>query len=713
MGTVNFSGVGTGIDWSMIIEAEIAARARRTITPLEKWKDSWESKLSTFDQLRGYLGDLQSAVKAMDTPAELRSYTASSGNEDVVKAAVSGTATPGAYSLEVNQLAGAEMEVHSGLDEEATVVNASGGALYFAYTYAGTSVTVEVAHGVTLSQLADLINNDPNNPGLTASVLSDGGTGSTSHHLVLRGDDTGSTYTIAVDAAGTTLQGDWGTLTADASAGASSVTVDDASPFVQYQAVIVDDDDSAAEYHIIDSIGGTTLTLRGTLADNFTTAQNAYVTPRGIGSGLANAASGGDSTVTVDDATHFQVGKSLVIADGSNSETVTISAVDTSANTITFSTTLANGYADTAYVTQLEGGRKFTFEDTDFTEAQAATNAQVRLNGYPAGSWLERESNVLTDLVPGLTLTVTGTTSGTPVTVTVNTDAEGVKTKVYAFVEAYNAVRTFLNEVTSYDAETEQAGVLLGNYGATLVESILREIVISAVPGFLDGTDTYTLLGQVGLETLGRADTETDLGTIQIDEAALEAALAEDFNAVVDLFADDFSGFSDSDYLTFYQASDLLTTPGIYDVEADFDGAGNLTAGRVKLSTESTWRSMTVDSPYLVGTSGNPEEGLYVRAVWDGASATQSATVRVRQGVGGQLADRLDEILDTTDGLLHNLDESYEDIVEQINARIERETARLELLRDRLTAKYARLEQLLVQLQGRQDWANQLAANLS
>ncbi len=710
MGNVNFSGVGTGIDWSMIIDAQIQARRRQIIEPIQEWKVSWQEKLSAFDQLRSLLVDFQDASTAMDTPSELRSYTAQSSDEDAVAATVSGDATAATYGVEVNQLADAETETHSGVDEAETVVNNSGGTFDFAYTYGGTSVSVEVADGSTLQDLAGLINNDPSNPGIRASILDDGSGNFTSHHLVLRGTDTGADHTITIDPAGTTLQGDWGNLTADAAAGDSSVTVDDVSPFARYQAIIINDDDSSAEYHVIDSISSNTLNLQGTLGDAFTVAQNAYATPRGIGSGLASGASSGDSQVSVNDASHFQVGKSVIIADGSNSESLTISEIDTSNNTITFSSNLTNDYASDGYVTQLEGGRKFTFEDTDFTETETARNAQLRVDGYPSGSWIERESNTTSNVIEGVTLTLKDTTAGSTVNITVSEDIEGVKEKINQFVTAHNAVKEFLNEQTDYNTETEEAGVLLGNYAAGLVESQIRSILISQAPGFEDGVDTYTLLGQVGIETLGRTDDDFAMGTLTVDETELNSALAEDFEGVIQLLAADFSGYSDSDYLEFYQASDTLTTPGKYDVKASFDASGNLTGGQMKLTSESTYRDADVSDPYLIGTSDNPEEGLWVRCEWDGSSSTQTATVRVTQGIAGATSYLLDDVLDTSDGLLHNVGESYEGIVGDIDDRIEEEEERLEALRERLVEKYARLEQLLVELQGQQNWAQSISS---
>jgi len=252
----------------------------------------------------------------------------------------------------------------------------------------------------------------------------------------------------------------------------------------------------------------------------------------------------------------------------------------------------------------------------------------------------------------------------------------------------------------------------MGSYAATLIEQRLRDVIIGVAPGFQSGTDTYTHLGQLGISTVGDSEDDT-LGTLSVDDTKLTEALSTDFDAVIRLFTDNFSGYSSSQYLTFYQASELLTTAGQYEVEADFDGSGNLTAGRMRRVGETAFRDATIDPPYLVGQSGNPEDGLYVKALWDGASTTQSATVRVTRGVAGRIGDLLDEVLDGADGLLHNIGESYRDIISQIDDRIEREQARLDLLRDRLTARYARLEELMVQMQGRQQWVTNMAAGLN
>lgn len=63
----------------------------------------------------------------------------------------------------------------------------------------GDPVSVTVAADTTLTQLAALINDDANNPGITASVIDDG-SGANSYRLVLVASETGEDSRISIDA---------------------------------------------------------------------------------------------------------------------------------------------------------------------------------------------------------------------------------------------------------------------------------------------------------------------------------------------------------------------------------------------------------------------------------------------------------------------------------------------------------------------------------
>jgi len=80
------------------------------------------------------------------------------------------------------------------------------GAGNLVYTYNGVTRTITATADTSLSDLAALINNDNDNPGVTASIMRyDDPTGG-EYHLVLTGANSGGDYGITVEAA-TTLAG--------------------------------------------------------------------------------------------------------------------------------------------------------------------------------------------------------------------------------------------------------------------------------------------------------------------------------------------------------------------------------------------------------------------------------------------------------------------------------------------------------------------------
>ena len=706
-------GISTGMDWGKIIQKQLQVYQQHHITPLQERKETWESKVSALGELQNRLSSLSSALEEMDANDEVQAFSAESSNSEVVSATASSSASAGSHSVQINQLANTEVETHAGLDETGTVVNDSGSTEQFAYTYGSEMVALDVHSGTTLEGLKEMINNDPDNPGVTASILNDGSGGTASHHLVLTGEETGNSHSITIESATTTLDGEWSALSADAASGSTTLSVNKTAPFSQYQAVRVADNDSPAEYHVVDSVNAGSVTLQNGLDSSFTTGQSALAAPRGISSAVSSSVSAGATQISVSNASNFLEGKQVVVADGGGHETATVKSVDTGTDTITLETSLSGDYTSDARVTQAEGGRDFTFDASSFTETETARSAELRVDGYPDADWIQRDSNTVSDVLDGVTLTLKQTTDGTPETITVNRDTGAMKEKATKFVEAYNKVKTFINKKTGYDEESDSAGPLMGEYVARLAESELRRVVTEPAPGFEGSDQQYSTLGQIGIETRGSASTDAKLGTLELDEEKLAEALSEDYDAVVSLLSDNFSGSSDSDYLSFYQASDDLTEPGAYDVEVDFDASGTITAARMKKTSESTFRSATVQDGYVIGKSGNPEDSLWVDADWDGSSATQSAVVRVRQGVAGIMGDRIEQMLDPTEGLVTNAQDGFNDTVESIESRITDQRERLQEKRRRLKQKYARLETLMAELQGTQRWTSSLSSTLS
>ncbi|MCS6316576.1 MAG: flagellar filament capping protein FliD, partial [Nitrospira sp.] len=175
----------------------------------------------------------------------------------------------------------------------------------------------------------------------------------------------------------------------------------------------------------------------------------------------------------------------------------------------------------------------------DFTNAsgtggndtlQAGQNAIVVI-GDPDQTTIsiERASNVITDAIPDVTLTLKSKTVTTPdpepVTVNVTSDPASVKTNIKALVTAYNDIVKFVNDRTGYDITTKIGGIFFNEGTAKNVLSQLR----TAISGEVSGLSTYKTLGEVGFKT------ERD-GTLTIDDAKLDSAMASNYAATRALF---------------------------------------------------------------------------------------------------------------------------------------------------------------------------------
>jgi flagellar hook-associated protein 2 len=333
-------------------------------------------------------------------------------------------------------------------------------------------------------------------------------------------------------------------------------------------------------------------------------------------------------------------------------------------------------------------------------------SALFRIDGWPAGSWISNSSNTVTGALEGITLNLksSGASPPTDVSLTVDTDQSSIKENVRTFVDQVNEVRTAIQDLTKIDETTEKGSILTGNYGVeNLVGQTLKDIIASKAVGFkfydaATGTgDQYSSLAQVGILTDADEDSPTN-GLLVLDESVLDDALADDPDAVTELFSADYRGESRSTDFSYDSHVSGITEAGTYDVEYTISG-GSVTSAKIN------GHDATVDGWTLTGASGHPEAGLAL-GITNQADGSYSGEVSLKLGKTGELSESLGHMTSSTDGPIHILEDNYEDIIDNIDKKIEREENRLTRMETRLRNKFARLEALL----GRYD---QISAQLS
>lgn len=253
-------------------------------------------------------------------------------------------------------------------------------------------------------------------------------------------------------------------------------------------------------------------------------------TNTGIASGDA-ALSGGSFTITVN-------GNSQTIDIGGSTDTLNSIAAAINANTslgVTATVVQNSTGAELALVSNNTGAANdisltaSSDSALSFTKASSGTDASATIDGIPVTS----ASNTISNVIPGVTFQLNGQLQGSPVTVSIEANTDGVGQAVSSFVTAYNQLTTDINAQFAYDSTSDTSGPLAGDATLRTVQAELLQAVSGASVGS-SGTPT---LGSLGI-------TMNDDGTLSLDSSTLSNALANQFSDVQSFFQDPTSGFA-------------------------------------------------------------------------------------------------------------------------------------------------------------------------
>lgn len=160
------------------------------------------------------------------------------------------------------------------------------------------------------------------------------------------------------------------------------------------------------------------------------------------------------------------------------------------------------------------------------TQSQTvAKNALFSVNGID----LERSSNVITDAVDGLTLTLKAGDETKTTTLTVGTNRDGLKTAMGELVAKFNAL------YKTYKDNSGTGGALAGDSTLRTILSQVRSYLTGQPEGVASDA-AYRSGAEVGLKT------ERD-GTLGFDSTAFLAAIDQDPAAVESVFNKAYSAF--------------------------------------------------------------------------------------------------------------------------------------------------------------------------
>jgi len=190
--SVNFSGIGSNIDFNLIRDAILSDRMQ-PVTQLQNRSASLGTRSSALKQLNGLLASLTSASTALTDTNLGTGRSSTSSDSAIVTATTTTAATPGSINLNVLRLASTLTQASTSLPSTSAGIIA-GGATTATFELrkggapTGTAITIDGANN-SLTGLRDAINNA--GAGVTASIVDIGGDG-TQNQLVLTSTATGA-----------------------------------------------------------------------------------------------------------------------------------------------------------------------------------------------------------------------------------------------------------------------------------------------------------------------------------------------------------------------------------------------------------------------------------------------------------------------------------------------------------------------------------------
>lgn len=478
------TGIGSGIDISSIVKAQVDAERAPKESQLDRLEQSTTSRISAIGTLRSVVGELNSTLQSLNKPSAFQKQTLVSSNTSILTASSSSTLTAGQFSLQVQQLASSSKVALQSVSGGTAATFGSGELTVSAGT---SSITVDVtAANNSLSGIRDAINAAGQNKGISASIVTD----ASGSRLVLNSTKTGAGNDIQVSV---TQDG----VTAGTNA-LSSLAFSKGTGTAQLPALSA----GAAATFKTGSLsivsGAANLNVAVNDGDSLTAVRDAINTSgagQGISARIETVSSGG-----------------RLVIESSNSESLTITASDAGTGTLgDNSLTLLNPVADA-------GGRTVS----------EAKSALFSVDGLS----VTKDSNTVSDVISGVTLNLVAAQSasdiadGKSITVSIGQDKGSVRANLQKFVDSYNKLVQSSSEMTAVvqvgEGKAPVTGPLLGDTSIRNLMSGLRKEMTQL------GTDLdIRSLAQLGITT------QKD-GKLALDATKLDTALSSNYDKVAD-----------------------------------------------------------------------------------------------------------------------------------------------------------------------------------
>ncbi|MBW8039393.1 MAG: hypothetical protein FVQ85_05285 [Planctomycetes bacterium] len=373
MGVLRFPGLATGIDTAAIVNQLMIINSRR-LAKYQLQKVDYEKQTTALDELRAKVSSLESTASALSDIDDLEVFSASSSDTDVLTLIASSDASQGSHSILIDQMATTNTWIQDTSTFDYKTDYVGGGSFIYSYNNKETTITA-IADETTLEDFVNLINNDENNPGVTASLLYQGGT----YHLMLSGRETGEDYQISINATSTEV---WRadseyTLASDSTLNAGlSTKITELSQFAINAGLQGDE----------------VIEITGT--DRYTNAITQFDLSITSNTTLAHLMDAIEDAFDGNVKATLEEGKIVVTDKASGLSELTVSlAYNAGSGDTTLTVPTMAVYKEGAATSESLA----SFASTSFVQTQTAQNSEIKVDGYPTAAAVSEVQAIVPD----------------------------------------------------------------------------------------------------------------------------------------------------------------------------------------------------------------------------------------------------------------------------------------------------------------------------
>ncbi len=659
-------GIISGLETTSIIEALVSS-IKAPADVIQDRVDTSTSKLSAIQSLSAAVLSVQVAAQALGSSDVFNANSVSSSNSTIVQASATTDAEEGSYTISVQQLATA-MQVSSSetntFSSQSTELGLEGDILV-------NGEVVSLKSTDTLTDVAARINNA--GAGVNASVVQ-----------VKEGEFRLSITSSNMGEEGLTL----------ANAGSANILE---SLYLKTNGTdtIKNSITNGAASDALSSKTGVVSTLMGLES----TPPSGTVT---IANGTGSISVDIDlSTDSLDDIA-TAINSAATAAGSSISASVVQNSDGNYQLEITSGDATTPTFTDSNNVLETLGVVTSSFTQVD----QEGNDAEFTVNGLS----ITRSSNTITNVIEGVTLSLrTADNPDTNVTITVSSDRSEATDALENFVDAYNSVITYMDTVASYNSESGEAGILLGDSSLRNVQSALSGLLTSSVSTLASQQLTDLNNGEgVANGSIQIKDSSGKTATIDLSSAETVQDVLDAINYATDIDVTASVNRAGTGLVITDAKGGLITISevGGGTTASDLGILGSSSSGRIGGTAIGTGELLSLAQ---LGITVNEDGSLaFDTEEFEDYYAENANAVKAFFSQDGGFADQAESALnlltDDVNGSLTTRATSLEDTITSYEESIDRINERAELAQTRLETQFAAMEATLSELQTQSDY---------